>query len=106
MVLVDPTAVWLLALRQSLDEIGAPVMLDTSAVDDFVNSQYRKCLRHRVIVVEQTPLRPRLWHAGVLIDAIMLGNPLIGSFDARIIFGDTAINHALDAGIGHAAVAW
>src|SRR5215470_17838806 len=46
-----------------------------------------------------------LGHAGVAFKRVMVLNPLDGFLYAWIVLGDAAVNEALDAGVGHAAVA-
>src|SRR5207253_1632893 len=62
-------------------------------------------LGHRVVVVEQAPLGAHVRHAGVLLDAVVLLDPGVGALDALVVLGGAAVDHALDAGVGHAAVA-
>ena len=63
---------------------------------------------HRVIVVKQTTFAGRragLGEAGVFIDGVVRADPAPGGFDARIVVGNAGVDHALEAGVGHAAVA-
>src|SRR5262249_56302593 len=59
---------------------------------------------HGVVVVVQAPLCPHFRHAGVLVNTVILADPLVGLLEARVVARDTAVDQALDAGVGHAAV--
>src|SRR5262249_26512932 len=60
---------------------------------------------HGVVVVVQAPLCPHFRHAGVLVNTVILADPLVGLLEARVVARDAAVDQALDAGVGHAAVA-
>ena len=86
-----------MSLRQSC--------LTPLAIDDVIDAEGVEALGHRVVVIVQAPLRADVGHAGVLVDGVVVLDPLVGFLDARVVLGDAAIDHALDAGVGHAAVA-
>src|SRR5713101_1584933 len=104
-LVVDPAAVGLLPLGEGLGDVGAPVVLFTVGVHDLVDAQSVQALGHGVVVIIEAAMGVDLGHAGVGVHGVMFLNPLVSFLDARIVLGDAAIDHALDAGIGHAPVA-
>src|SRR5262249_35897810 len=101
---VKPAAVGPLAFGKGGRYVRAPVVLLALGVRDLIDAQHVQAFGHRGVVVVQSPLRADLGHAGVAIRGVVLANPFQGFFHARVVLTDTAINQALDSGIGHAAV--
>src|SRR5262249_32940491 len=72
---------------------------------DLIYAERVEALGHRGVVVIETAVGEWLRHSRVGLDRVMLLDPLDGFLDARVVLGDAAVNQALDAGVGHAAVA-
>src|SRR5205823_9542174 len=104
-LLVDPTPVGPLPLRQRRREVGPPVVPDALRVHDHVEAERIQALGHRVVVVVQAPLRTARRHAGVGVHRVVVADPLVRLLDPRVVLADAAVDHALNAGVGHAAVA-
>src|SRR5262249_46781929 len=102
---VGPAAVGVLALGDRLQQLGAPVVLLAVGRGDFVHAHRVEALGHAVVIVEQAALLAGGRHARVGVHAVVLLDPLESFLDARIIFRGAAVDQALDAGVGHAAVA-
>src|SRR5262249_3829533 len=94
-----------LPFRQCRRNIGSPVVFDPIGVYYFVDTKHFEALGHRVVVIIQPPLTTISRHAGIVVERIVLLDPLISLFDPRVVFGYTAINKTLDTRISHAAIA-
>src|SRR5262249_39760540 len=101
---VDPAPVGPLPLGQGLGHLLAPVVMLALGVHHLVNAHHVERLGHGVVVVVQAPLGTDVGHAGVLLQGVVLLDPLPGLLDALVVLGRAAVDHALDAGVGHAAV--
>src|SRR5262249_22960346 len=64
-----------------------------------------QALGHRRIVIVQPTMGEWLGHAGVAFQRVMFLNAFNRLLYARIFFRHAAVNQALDASVGHAAVA-
>src|SRR4029078_2306979 len=104
LVLIDPAAVGLLPLGQRRGDVCAPVVLLALVVLDLVQAERVEALGHRVVVVVQAPLLAGVGHAGVAVGAVVGADPLERLLDALVVLADAAVDEALDAGVGHAAV--
>src|SRR5262249_50857512 len=86
-------------------QLGPPVVLLAAGVLDLVNPQHVERLGQGVVVVVQAPLAALVRHAGVALQRVVLAYPLVRLLDARVVLAAAAVDQALDAGVGHAAVA-
>src|SRR5437870_8026623 len=104
MILVDPAAIGPLPFREGRRDVRTPVVFNAVGVDHFIDPQEAQTFGHGVVVVVKAPLRVGLGHAGIFVDRVMFLDPLVGFVNAWVILADAAVDHALDAGVGHAAV--
>src|SRR5579871_6044810 len=104
--LVGPAAIVILSLGDGCQQLGPPVVL--FAVRQrchLVNPHGVEALGHAVIVIVQPATLKSCWKSGVAFHGVVLLNPLVGLLDSFIVLGSTAVNQALDPGVGHAAIA-
>ena len=78
-------------------KFGAPIVRLAFRVDDRFITQGRERFGERVVVVVQA-LRA---HAGVFVERVVLLNPFVGGFHARVVLLEAGVDHALEAGVGH-----
>src|SRR5260370_16262420 len=102
MILIAPGAVGPLPFREGRRDVRTPVVFHAVGVDHFIDPQEAQTFGHGVVIVVEAPLRVGLGHAGVFIDGVVFLDPLVGFLNAWVILADAAVDHALDAGVGHA----
>ncbi len=79
-------------------------MLDAFAVFNLIDAQHFEALGHGVVAVVEAMFFTTCWHAYVHFHGIILLHPFQCFLHAAIIFIDTCVDHALDAGVGDAGI--
>ena len=81
-------------------ELRSPIVLPAGGIGEAGLAGERHRLGERLIVV----IEPVLPQAGVFFERVILGDVGPGGLHARVVLREPGVDHALEAGVGHARI--